>query len=110
MSMNISNFMKAIVLSLICAVAFSIPTYAAQGNGKGKGNGRGRIDVVRRDSTPGVPTSPLGRGRNYNPGTPRGRYIRSTTLIRNGNRRFTTPRKVKRGRYITPGTRRGSIY
>lgn len=110
MSRKVSNFMKAIVLSLICAIALSIPAYAGQGKGNGKGNGRGRINIERRDPTPGVPASPLGRGRNYDPGVPRGRYIRQTTLIRTRNRNITIPRRVRRGRYTTPGTRRGSIY
>jgi hypothetical protein len=108
MSRKVSSLMKAIVLSLICTVALSIPAYAGQGNGKGRGNGRTKI-TIERDSTPGIPTSSRGRGRNYNPGTPRGRYTRSTSVIRTRNRTFITPRKVKRGRNLNPGTARRSI-
>lgn len=100
--------MKAMVLALCCMVALSIPAYG-QGKGKGRGNGRNKINIVR-DSTPGIPTSSLGRGRNYNPGTPRGRYIRPTSIIRTRNGNIVTPRKVKRGRNLYPGTPRRSIY
>jgi hypothetical protein len=107
MSRRVSSFMKAAVLALVCVVALSVPAYAGQG--RGRGNGRNKINIVR-DSTPGVPTSARGRGRNYTPGVARGRYIRPTSIIVTRNRSFTVPRKVKRGRYLTPGTRRGSIY
>lgn len=109
MSSKVSGFMQAIVLSLICAVAFSVPVQAGQGRGNGKGLGRGRINIERRDPTPGVPTSPFGRGRNYDPGIPRGRYIRQTATIRTRSRTFSVPRRVKRGRNYYPRTRRGPI-
>ncbi|HEY0319730.1 MAG TPA: hypothetical protein VGC66_02045 [Pyrinomonadaceae bacterium] len=109
MRRNISNFMKAAVLSLACAVALSIPAYAGQGNGKGRGNGRNKINI-ERTVTPGIPTSSRGRGRNYTPGIPRGRYIRPDSIIRTRTRNIIVPRKVKRGRYTNPGRARGSIY
>jgi hypothetical protein len=108
MSSKVSSLMKAIVLSLVCAVALSIPAYGGQGNGKGQGKGRNRISI-ERDSTPGIPTSSRGRGRNYNPGIRRGRYIRTTSIVSTRNRTFVTPRRVRRGRNITPGTARRSI-
>ena len=107
MSRMVSSLMKAVVLALVCAVALSVPAYAGQG--KGRGNGRNKIRI-ERDSTPGIPTSARGRGRNYTPGIARGRYTRTTSIIQTRNRTFTVPRKVKRGRYLNPGTRRGSIY
>lgn len=100
--------MKAAVLSLACAIALSLPVYAGQGKGKGRGNGRNKINI-ERTSTPGDPTSPFGRGRNYNPGTPRGRYVRPTSIIRTRTRNITVPRMVKRGRNTTPGIARRSI-
>lgn len=109
MGRKVSNFMKAFALGLVCVLALSLPAYAGQGRGRGMGRGNGRIRI-NRDSTPGVPTSIYGRGRNYNPGTPRGRYTRPTYIITTRKRRFSVPRRVKRGRYIYPGTRRGSIY
>lgn len=108
MGRKVSNFMKAIVMALCCAVALTIPAYAGQGKGKGQGKGRNRIDLVR-DSTPGIPTSSRGRGRNYNPRTARGRYIRTTSVIQTGNGSITVPRRVKRGRNTNPGTARGRI-
>jgi hypothetical protein len=107
MSRKVSNFMKMMVVALCCAMAVSVPAYG-QGKGKGLGKGRNRIEIAR-DSTPGIPTSSRGRGRNYNPGTPRGRYIRTTSVIQTGNRNITVPRRVKRGRYTNPGTARGRI-
>jgi hypothetical protein len=108
MSRKVSNFMKAAVLSLACTVALSIPAYAGQGNGKGRGNGRNKINIGQI-STPGIPTSGRGRGRNYTPGIPRRRYIRTNSIIRTGNGNIIVPRKVKRGRNTNPGTRRGRI-
>jgi hypothetical protein len=103
-----ASIMRAVVLALVCTLALSVQAFG-QGNGRGRGNGRNKINITR-DSTPGIPTSPLGRGRNYNPGTPRGRYIRSTSIIRTRNRNIVTPRKIKRGRNTNPGTPRRSIY
>jgi hypothetical protein len=105
MSRKVSNFMKAAVLTLCCVTALSLPVYG-QGNGRGRGLGRNKVNISR-DSTPGIPTSSRGRGRNYTPRIPRGRYIRTTSIINNGN--ITVPRRVRRGRYTNPGMRRGRI-
>ncbi|HEX8177677.1 MAG TPA: hypothetical protein VF543_21490 [Pyrinomonadaceae bacterium] len=107
MSRKVSNFMKMLMLALCCAMALSIPAYG-QGKGKGLGKGRNKIEITR-DSTPGIPTSSRGRGRNYYPRTPRGRYIRTSSIIQTRNRNITVPRRVMRGRNTNPGTARGRI-
>ncbi|HEX8128253.1 MAG TPA: hypothetical protein VF527_04065 [Pyrinomonadaceae bacterium] len=91
---------KGMALTLACGALLGVPTEAFQGKGKGQQK-RTVPEVIRVDSTPGVPTSARGRGRNTSPGTRRGRYIRSITRtntnMRNPNPGTPRRRRVRRG-------------
>lgn len=68
-----------LLLSSLCSpCAYGQGHGRGAGHGHGNGAGGGRPDLVGLErATPGIPTSPRGRGRNYNPGTPRGPINRS---------------------------------
>jgi hypothetical protein len=92
--MKLLNVAKAIALSAAFSTALSIPVDAGQGRGRGHQKHDG-VTVLERDSTPGVPTSPRGRGRNLTPRVPRGRIIRTVTSTTTNHRNLNpgTPRR-----------------
>jgi len=91
------------VFALLLALSTVLVAPADAGQGKAKGHqNRDRITTAVRDPTPGVPTSPRGRGRYTNPGTRRGRYERNGTIDTITSRRNSSPgtprrRRVRRG-------------
>ena len=98
MTFSFLNTAKVVVFSFVFVTAAVIAADASQGKGHGRGHGRGNSGVTivdQRDPTPGIPTNPRGRGRNTNPGTPRGRFIRSSSVISTNDNQsnLSTPRK-----------------
>lgn len=95
------NSIKAFTLMLAFSTFLVIPVDAGQG--KAKGHHRGdTITTVVRVPSPGVPGSSRGRGRYTNPGTRRGRYVRTGTINTITSRRNSSPgtprrRRVRRG-------------
>lgn len=101
MSWKCLDGFKSIGLSLAIFSVLLAPAEAGQGKAKGHQKMR-QTTIEVRDSTPGIPTSPRGRGRNYNPGTPRGRYIRTSTTSttwKSWKSSKRHPRKVRRGHH-----------
>ncbi len=88
-------------LMLVLSTVIVIPVDAGQRKVKGH-QSSDRVTTAVRDPTPGVPTSPRGRGRYTNPGTRRGRYVRAGTIDTITSRRNSSPgtprkRRVRRG-------------
>ncbi len=95
------NSIKAFTLMLAFSTFLVIPVDAGQGKAKGH-QSRDRMTTAVRDPSPGVPTSSRGRGRYTNPGTRRGRYLRTGTINTITSRRNPSPgtprrRRVRRG-------------
>ncbi len=95
------NSIKAFTLIFAFTTVLVVPVDAGQGKAKSH-QGRDRVTTVVRDPTPGVPTSSRGRGRYTNPGTRRGRYVRTGTIDtitsrRNSSRGTPRRRRVRRG-------------
>ena len=76
MASHFLNVCKLVALLLVSSISLANPVQAGQGKGKGHQR-KARVDIIQHNPTPGIPTSPRGRGRNMNPGTPRGRFIRA---------------------------------
>ena len=91
---------QAVTLMLTCSAMLAVQVEAGQGRGRGREK-RDGVTAVLTDRTPGTPTSPRGRGRHTDPGTSRGRFVRSvgTTKTNQRNPAPGTPRRrrVRRG-------------
>jgi hypothetical protein len=97
---KIMRAVQAVALLLACSTMLAVQVDAGQGRGKGRRK-RDGVTVALTDRTPGTPTSPRGRGRNTDPGTSRGRFVRSVGTTKT-NRRNPAPgtprrRRVRRG-------------
>jgi len=87
--------MKSQVLKRVGATALFVALFVTTMLAMPAQNGGGQQGNQNQNSTPGVPNSNRGRGRNPDPGTPRGPINRNANGNANGNTNgnANTPRR-----------------